>query len=88
MKQMETSTRGVAELSTSEKREILELAEKRREPQAEIAIRYGVTRSTVSQIVHQHRKAVAGGMASLARAQMLAGAPVTMRRFSWEGADA
>lgn len=80
----EQNTRGLADLSQVERREILELAVRRHTSQLEIANRYGITRSSVSQIVHQHRKEVAGGVGELARAQMLAAAPVTIRRFSWE----
>lgn len=73
-----------ADLSLAEKREILELTIRRHTSQAEVAKRYGVSRSTVSMMVHNHRKAVMGGMASLARAQAMAAPPVTIRHFSWE----
>lgn len=81
-------TRGMADLNPVERREIVEKAIKRHTSQVEIAAEYGVKRSVIAAIVHQHRKATAGGQASVQRSQMLAGAPVTIRRFSWEGAEA
>lgn len=88
MQTTQEKIRGMADLGPDERREIVAKALVQNRSQGLIARDHGIARNTVSQIIHQHRKSVAGGRASASRAELRAAPKPTIRRFSWEGVEA
>lgn len=85
---MKPTIRKLSTVSAAERGEIVQAAISRRESQIAIAQRHRVTRSTVAQLVFQHRQNVKAGYASATAADMRRFPEPTIRRFSWEGAEA
>lgn len=85
---MTTNIRKLSTVSAAERREIVQAAISRKESQIAIAQRHRVTRSTVAQLVFQHRQNVKAGYASATAADMRRFPKPTIRTFSWEGAEA
>lgn len=85
---MKPTIRKLATIDAVERKEIVKAALLHNESQIAIAQRHRVTRSTVAQLVFQHRQNVKAGYASATAADMRRFPKPTIRRFSWEGAEA
>lgn len=85
---MKPTIRKLATIDAVERKEIVKAAVSRKESQIAIAQRHRVTRSTVAQLVFQHRQNVKAGYASATAADMRRFPKPTIRTFSWERAEA
>lgn len=85
---MKPTIRKLATIDAVERKEIVKAALLHNESQLAIAQRHSITRSTVAQLVFQHRQSVKAGHASASAAELRSAPRPTIRRFSWEGAEA
>lgn len=88
VQKMKNSIRNLASVGVEERREIVKAALLHKESQLAIARRYRITRSSVAQLVFQHRQNVKAGYARDETDGLRFGPVPTIRRFSWEGAKA